>query len=428
MKRINICFFFGLLFLNNVLQAQVADSVYQPNIHSVRLHTYGDQQGLAMYRLGSGDRLELHFDDMDANYKNYYYTYQLCNYDWSPNTLLNSFDYMKGFSQMRITNYRYSSIALTRYTHYQAILPENNAVPEKSGNYMVKVFLNGDTSKTVFTRRLLVLEQKASVAAKIVQPFSPQYFYTSQKLIFSADIKELNAFSGGQQVKAVILQNNRWDNAQKDITPTYVRGDILEYNTENSAIFNAGREWRWLDLRSFSLQSDRVKTAEYHKKGTDIFVVPDMDRSAQRYAYYRDYNGMYSVETYETINPYWQGDYATVHFSFATADGKPFTGKNIYLFGQLTDYKLNDSTRMVYDPVKNLYECRAFLKQGYYSYGYLVTDANGIVLTNLLEGGNYETENTYTILLYYRSFNDRADRLIGTASLSSRNGRTGFSF
>jgi hypothetical protein len=245
-----------------------------------------------------------------------------------------------------------------------------------SGNYILMVYLDGDTSKLVFTRRMLALEQKASVSAQVVQTSSPQLFKTHQKIQFSANINGLNAFSAAQQVKVVILQNNRWDNSLKDIKPTFVRGNTLEYNTENNCIFPGGKEWRWLDLRSFHLQSDRVRKADYNKTSTDLYLFPDVDRSAQRYVYFKDLDGMYLVETYETINPYWQGDFATVHFSLAAPNGIPYADRDIYLAGQLTDYAFNDKTRMVFNAEKGTYECTAFLKQGYYNYTYIAVDKN----------------------------------------------------
>ena len=92
------------------------------------------------------------------------------------------------------------------------------------------------------------MDQKATIAAKIIQPFGAQQFRTHQKVQFNANITGINSFSAAQQIKVVILQNNRWDNAQRDIPPTFVRGNVLEYNTENNSIFPAGKEWRWLDL------------------------------------------------------------------------------------------------------------------------------------------------------------------------------------
>lgn len=415
------------VFLFTITNAQYADAVYKDNVKAVRFHVYGDQLSLPVYKLNSYDQLELNFDDLDANVKSYYYSFQLCDYDWKP-VDISPFLYTKGFTQQRITTYRYSSIALTRYTHYQAIVPDRSTSLTMSGNYILKVFLDGDTSKLVFTKRMLVLDQKASISGQVVQPFTPQLFRTHQKIQFNANINGLNTFSAAQQIKVVVLQNNRWDNSVKDIRPTFVRGNTLEYNTENSCVFPGGKEWRWLDLRSFRLQSDRVQKADYNKTSTDIYLFPDVDRSGQRYVYFKDLNGMYLIETYETINPYWQGDFATVHFSLATPDGKPYPDKDIYLAGQLTNYEFNDKTKMIFNDAKGVYEVTAFLKQGYYNYTYIAVDKNNPAQKRDLEGDYWETENDYTILMYYKSFTDRTDQLIGVGKIASRTDKPGISF
>jgi len=416
-----------LFCLPHITKAQLPDWVYKSNIQSVRFHMYGNQLSLPVYNMNSGDQVELHFDDMDADLKSYYYCLQLCDYDWKPLDL-SPFLYTKGFTQTRVSTYRYSSIALTRYTHYSAILPDRGTTLTMSGNYLLKVYLDGDTSKLVFTRRLLVLEPRAAIKAQVLQPFSPQVARTHQKIAFTANITGINSFSAAQQVKVVILQNNRWDNSQRDIVPAFVRGNLLDYSSENSAIFPGGKEWRWLDLRSFRLQSDKVDSARYNKASTDIYLRTDRDLSAQRYVYFKDYNGMYMVETYETINPYSQGDYATVYFSLAGSNGKEYPYKDIYLNGQLTGYEFNDKTRMKFNAEKGVYECTAYLKQGYYNYTYVAVDRNNPDNRTDLEGNYWETENNYTILMYYKSFTDRADRLIGVGSINSRTDRPGISF
>ena len=416
-----------LIFLTGNIFAQYTDAVYKPNIYSVRFHQYGSQFALPVYNVNSYDQLELNFDDMDGGVRSYYYSFQLCDYDWNP-VDISPFIYIKGFTQQRISNYRYSSIALTKYTHYQAILPDKNTTITLSGNYILKVFLDGDTSKLAFTKRMLVLDQKAAIGGHVAQPFNPQFFRTSQKIQFNANINGLNTFSAAQQIKVVILQNNRWDNAQRDITPAFVRNNSLEYNSESSAIFPGGKEWRWLDLRSFKLQSDRVDSADYNKASTTIYLKTDVDRGTQRYMYYRDLNGMYSSETYETINPYWQADYATVHFSLAAPNGVAYPGKDIYLAGQLTNYVFDEKTKMVFNPDKGVYEVTAFLKQGYYNYTYVAIDQNDPSQRSDLEGNYWETENSYTILMYYKSFTDRTDQLIGVSKISSRSDKPGISF
>lgn len=419
-----------LLFLFLKIEAssgQTVERVYKSFIGSPQLYTQGNQQGLPVYMMNSDNKLQLEFDDLDGNVKNYFYTLVLCDYNWQP-VNLSAFDYLKGFTQIRISNYRYSSIALNRYTHYQALLPEKDCMPVRSGNYLLKVYLDGDTSKLAFTRQMLVVDSKAIINAETVQPLSADKFRTHQKVRFTLTLKNLNAFSAPQQVKVVIMQNNRWDNAQRDIPPTFVRGSMLEYNSENFGIFPAGKEWRWADLRSFRLQSDRVARAVYGKTSTEVFMKPDRDRSGDRYLFFSDINGSFWITSPEVINPAWQADYATVNFYFQTPDGKPFVNRNLYLAGQFTGFAAIDRWKMKYDEETGLYTTSAMLKNGFYNYTFVAPSLTDPADRLDLEGNYWETENTYTILVYYKGFNDRNDQLIGVSLLDTRSGRPVFRF
>ncbi len=428
-KNIKIQFCLAILVLHCFsILAQEPDKVYKSYIATAQFYAYGDQTQLPIYTLGGDSKVQLDFDDLEGGYKNYYYTYQLCDYDWKPNDLLQTFDYIKGFTNNRITNYRYSSLALTKYTHYQATLPDRNSMPIKSGNYLLKIFLDGDTSKLVFTKRLLVVDAKSTVSASIVQSLGTNTFTSNQKVRFFANIGQSNTFSAAQQVKAVVLQNNNWATGQKDIKPTFIRDNVLDYSSDLVANFPAGKEWRWLDLRNFSLQTDRVDYTDYGKTTTNIFLKPDVDRSTQRYVYYPDYNGAFNITTYQFINPFWQSDYATVNFSFAPPNGAAFAGKDIYLVAQFTAFGKNEKYKMVFNSEKGMYETSAFLKQGYYSYTYALVDKDGADYSNLLEGNYWETENNYTVLIYYKGFMDRVDQLIGVSQINSRRERQGLGF
>jgi hypothetical protein len=427
MKTSKVVFIALSLFIANNLFAQTADRIYVKNIKTVRLYNSGNQLSIPVIKLNSNDFLELHFDDLDADVKYYYYTYELCNTDWTPANL-GQFDYIKGFTQTRINSNRFSSVAHTRYTHYQAVLPDAGMYPTRSGNYILKVFLNGDTSQLVFTKRFMVVDNKATIVARVTQPFAPELLRTHQKLLFTVDVKALQSFNAAQQIKVVVLQNYRWDNAMMDLKPTFIRGTSLEYNSENTAVFPAGKEWRWLDLRDFHLQSDRVLSADYKKYATDIFLRPDAPLSAQKYVYYRDLNGMSSIEAIRGVNPFYEGDYATVYFSFVPPNGEAYTKKDLYLFGQLTNYNFTDSLRMIFNPENKKYETHLFMKQGYYDYTYMSVDKNNPGIYSELDGNYYETENLYTILVYYKPFIGRADELIGVATFDSRTDQPGLSF
>src|SRR5438046_1437242 len=103
--------------------AQIPDHIYKANIRSVKLYKAGDMYSYPVLTLNGNEQLELHFDDMDADVKYYYYSFQLCNADWTPANV-QVFDYIRGFQSNRIGNYRNSSLTQIRYTHYQAAIPE----------------------------------------------------------------------------------------------------------------------------------------------------------------------------------------------------------------------------------------------------------------------------------------------------------------
>ncbi|MBV4358612.1 type IX secretion system plug protein [Pinibacter aurantiacus] len=400
---------------------------YVDNIKNIKLYPYGNQIGYPILGLNSGDKMELHFDDLDGGVADYSYTYQLCNADWTP-AILGQLDYIRGFVSNRLLTYRNSSVSLTKYTHYQAVLPENNSSLSRSGNYILKVYANGDTSQLLFTRRFLVVDPKAAAIAQIQQPFNGQYFTTHQKIQMTVNTKTLDLVNPMQQIKVCILQNYRWDNAICNIKPTFIRKNELAYNTEEDCIFPGGREWRWLDLRSFRLQSDRVTHADYRKDGTDIYVKTDLDREKQPFLYYQDNNGRYYNDVTESVNYLWQADYAKVNFSFRTPDGHPFDGRDLYLFGELTNYGLDPEAKMIYNADKGLYETSLFLKQAYYDYSYITVDkAKPRSDFSHTEGNYWETENSYTILVYYRSLSDRADELVDVTQVNSITGRQGYS-
>jgi len=415
---------FCLLVYVAVSAQRYPDAVYLPNIRTAKLFTQNNQESMAVIRLNSADLLELHFDDVDPTPKNYYYSLELCNADWQPADL-NTFDYITGFTQVHLSEYRQSSITQSKYIHYQTLLPDKNCMPIKSGNYMLRVFLDGDTSEVAFTKRLFVVDfNKATISAMVQQPYDNQLNRTHQKVQLSVNTMQLNPINPQQQVHVVILQNHRWDNAVTDINPSFIRESVLEYNGEIDCLFPAGREYRWVDLRSYKFASDRIDKIDKETNPNEVYLKADGVRANMRYIFMVDYNGWYDINTTENINPWWQTDYAKVHFTFVPPDNQPFANKDLYILGDITGNKLGNTGKMRFNGEKGVYEKTLLLKQGYYFYTYATAPQNAafpVGDVTQTDGNYWETENDYTILVYYRSYNGRSDELVALSSINSKN-------
>lgn len=62
------------------------------------------------------------------------------------------------------------------------------------------------------------------------------------------------------------------------------------------------------------------------------------------------------------------------------------------------------------------------IKQGFTNFEYTIADKKGTIdLEHAIDGNFYQTENNYTILVYYKESSGRYDKIIGKAELSSLN-------
>jgi hypothetical protein len=230
-----------------------------------------------------------------------------------------------------------------------------------------------------------------------------------------------------QQLQLKVLQNFRWDNSLSINQPTFIRQGMLQYNNESNMVFSAGKEYRWLNLRSFRLLGDRVTKQQNTNASNELFVKEDQPRLPKQYFYYRDLNGLFINETIDNLNPFWNADYAKVHFTFRPKDGLALAQGDLYIVGRLTNYGEDRDAKMDFNAEKGVYEASLFLKQGYYDYEYAVRQiVNGKTLYNssITEQDAWETENTYMVLVYYRELGGRADQLLAIRQISSQFNRT----
>jgi hypothetical protein len=422
MQRVLFIFFSILIFCVKISAAQQnPDKIYNTQIHTVLSHPYGSPLDPPAINLNGGIPLQISFDDFSGEFQDYNYTIELVDSIWQP-IEMNEFDYIKGFNQNKINQYTVSSVAAKQYIHYEFTFPNSNCSPRISGNYILKVYKGSDKEALIFTRRIYVYESLAGIFGSVESPFDGTISRTHQRVKASIDIKNVPYFQQ-DRIFLKVIQNYRYNDAKTVSAPSFIRGNSLEYNNENEFIFPAGKEYRWLDLQSLRLRSDRIASIDNNNSTPVVYLKPDLSRANLLYDYFKDLNGGFLILNSEALQSETQNDYAEVVFNYVPNDHKALLDKKVYLSGAFTNNMLDTGAEMEFDINRGVYKKTLLLKQGYYSYQYLLVDRlepNPMDEYSDTEGNHWETENRYTLLVYYRAPGTRNDQIIGFSTINSK--------
>ena len=157
MKKIFLSFFI-LFGLSNNFAQQTA-----PNyIKSIQLRPLGDNVFNHIVPLGK--TLELSFDDLKGDQKDYYYKLELMTHDWKKSNLIAN-QYIEGFQSNIIFNVENSFNTFQNYTHYSVQFPNQNTRITKSGNYLLSVL--DEVEDVIFTRRFTLYENTVTVGVSV---------------------------------------------------------------------------------------------------------------------------------------------------------------------------------------------------------------------------------------------------------------------
>jgi hypothetical protein len=211
--------------------------------------------------------------------------------------------------------------------------------------------------------------------------------------------------------RVVIRQNQRWDNARFNVKPSFIREDIsqLEYRFfDQDKQWLAGNEFRFVDFRSLISPGRNTAKIDRTVKPFVLKVQPDKSREGLAYAQYQDMNGNYAIENLDTREATLSSQYVFVDFALQTPE---LPGATVYVMGNYNHYAKTDQNRMKWNKATGSYEASIVLKQGWYDYTYYVESPT--LPGTYFEGSHYQTENSYDVLVYYKSLTPMADMLVG---------------
>ncbi|MGB3075448.1 MAG: DUF5103 domain-containing protein, partial [Chitinophagales bacterium] len=315
------------------------DQVYVPNIKTVQLYLDPILLSDPVIPLNGSSQLHLEFDDLNGDKRNYYYTIVHCNFDWTKSEL-NEFDYIDGFREQDINTFEFSFTTLQTYTHYEVLFPNENMKLTKSGNYILKVYADNDPDRPIITRRFVVFSSKAEVITNVHPPYDPKFSTRYQEVDFTIRYNGLTISNPITDVRVLLMQNFRWDNAIAHLQPLFMKPYQLDYTYDLKNAFPAGKEFRYFDSRSIRYRTDHVRELNFDNRQTEVILFPDESRAEETYSVHSDINGKFIPGIIEGFNQNAEPDYTWVLFSLPF--DYPLQNMDLFITGKLTDWKLSD--------------------------------------------------------------------------------------
>jgi len=401
-----------LLLLSTIFSiAAVAQrhSILNENIRSLQVVANQDWLALPIIEVGNGV-LDINFDDLSTEYHRYTYSLQHCESNWKPSTSLFESDYVDGFaSGNTIDDVTPSLLTNTAYTHYHLRLPNSNCQPKLSGNYLLTIYDDNDNVaikvcfmvKEPFTKSM-------GVALNVVTNTDATINNAHQQVEMELKYNSYNVTNPQSQIKTVLLQNKRWDNARWNVKPQYVMNDGLRWSHNANYIFWAGNEYRKFEILSTNVATTGIERILWDGKHYNAYPFISLPRP--NYLYDEDADGAFLIRNSDNNNINTESDYVLVHFQLSSPQ---FTNGDVYVNGDWTYDRFLPQYKLIYDDQSKSYKAVIPLKLGYYSYQYVLVDENGNAEIAPTEGNYYQTENSYQALVYYREQGGRTDKLVG---------------
>lgn len=405
-----------LLFIFTSATAQVENEVAPPfNIKTVSFFQ-NNQNVVPIFPLGSG--FQLQFDDLYGNEADYYYEIIHCDYNWKPSDIPKN-EYLQGFDNQRIQDYTNSFNTLQLYSHYSLSIPNQHTQQLRiSGNYMLKI-LNND-KETVFTRKFILYEDLVTVPIQVKRARTVSSVEYKHNLDFSIKSKTINFQNPLKNVKVIVLQNGKFNSAIKNIPPQYTIGNDLIYKYDSETQYWAGNEFLYFENKDIKVANNNISRVDASTAIYNAYLYTNNARANFPYSNTEDINGNFVVRNFNSENSAVEADYAWIYFSLSAPTFN--NGNAIYINGMFNNYSLTPEFKMDYNPKKGIYEKALLIKQGFTNFEYIAIDRKGVVDSeNAIDGNFYQTENEYSILVYYRENTDRYDRVVGKGNTNSLN-------
>ena len=412
MKKISLIF--KIIFF--ICFGSFGQQINVEKIKSIAFEKFDEKKQSNFYIGQLFQSFSISFDVLSGYENDIYYTIDHCNYYWNKSKLLKS-EYLQGFDDVKIDNYYSSFNTYQIYTHYKLNIPNNDLRITKSGNYVIRFF--DEYGVELFQRKFILFDNLSSVGIEIKRSRDLQFINEKQIVNFEINPRTSYFLNPDKNVKVLIFKNDNLKDSIMGLKPMYKKGNNLVYKYDEELSFWGGNEYLYFDNKNIRNTSVRIRSYNL----TDLYsnyLFTDISRIGKKYTYNPDINGNFLINRISSNEDYIEADYVNIYFSLKPNNKFSNNGMDIHVVGSFNNYELTNENKMIFDYSINKFQLKLKLKQGFYNYKYIIVNNSKKIIKNLNVGGNFdETENKYSVVVYYRENGGRYDKVVGYSNASS---------
>lgn len=364
--------------------------------------------------------LEISFDEM--SHDAHQYSYQLLHLNAnSQKSDLSEIDYIYGFTHGDITSSELSINTSRDYTHYSFQFPNEDMQITHSGLYALRIYPSESDpeEECVAVVCFAVVEERTDINLSVNSNTPIEVAGRFQQVDIEVDTRRLN-YKNANEVWILVRQNERIDNQTFIKHATFVETNKLRYSNHSQLVFEGGCEYHHFDTYSTYFAGTNVDYIRYENGDYHALLMPDQIDKTGNYMHTFDTDGQRVVNAERTDYDDTEAEYMWVHW--VLYNNEPILDGSIYVAGDVFNNQfIPIRNRMIYDYTNQCYYLNALVKQGGVDYQYQLVRKGETKATLLhTEGSHWQTDNTYSVYVFYRPFGARADELVGYYSSSSK--------
>ena len=385
-----------------------SQSINPDNVKSISFQKQNENKFSNLFVGTINEKFSLSFDILSGLEHDLYYVIEHCDFNWEKSQLIKS-EYIQGFDDVKIDNYSSSFNTYQIYTHYNISFPNSNTSFKKSGNYIIKII--DEYGDEIFRRKFILYENLVTVQTEIKRSREIEFINEKQVVNFEINPINIQLNNPSKTVKVKVFKNNELNYSIDNIKPQYNMGRKLIYKYDKELSFWGGNEYLFFENKF-------VRNTSINIRGFDLediysnFLYEDFSRKNRKYTYNPDINGGFLFNVNNSSNAEFEADYVNIHFYLQKPQAFDLENK-IYVVGDFNNYQISDEYLMEYNSRYNLFELVLKLKQGFYNYKYIAVNQEKKIIHGEISGNFDETENEYNVIVYYRNYGERFDRVVG---------------